>query len=135
MVSYNGSRIGEVAENRSWKFRFRRHVANAFLSMAKLQKKANAKSIGGIRRRNVQLTENPAILPMRCYRKFYFVLKFTGYSSLTKRKPSFDIKLLFVITNSYSLFGFKSINRTNVLSLFSYPLTFVIGKYSFPFSE
>ncbi|WP_286476514.1 MULTISPECIES: hypothetical protein, partial [Empedobacter] len=58
--------IGEVAENRSGKFRFGRNVANAFFSVAKLQKKANVKSIGGIRRWNFQFAENPAILPMLC---------------------------------------------------------------------
>src|SRR5690606_1778805 len=37
-------------------------------------KKANAKSIGGIRRRNFQFTVNPAISPMLCYRAFFTLL-------------------------------------------------------------
>lgn len=71
-MTTNVRSIGEVAENRSEKFRFGRNVANAFLSVAKLQKKANAKSIGGIRRRNFQFAVNPAILPMLCYRAFFY---------------------------------------------------------------
>jgi len=37
--------LAEVAENRSGKFRFGRHVANAFLSVAKLQKKPMQKAL------------------------------------------------------------------------------------------
>lgn len=44
-ITANVRSIGEVAENRSEKFRFARNVANAFLSVAKLQKKPMQKAL------------------------------------------------------------------------------------------
>src|SRR5690554_4558190 len=54
-----GPRIGEVAENRSGKFRFIRHVANAFLSVAKLQKKPMQKALAAYEDETFNLPKAP----------------------------------------------------------------------------
>lgn len=65
-LAANVRRLCVVAENRSGKFRFSRHVAKANFYLAKLKKKANRIGFCGIRRRNVQFTENPAITQNPC---------------------------------------------------------------------
>jgi hypothetical protein len=62
IIAGNGFRIGEVAGNRSGKFRFRRHVANAFLSVAKLQKKPMQKALAAYE----DGTFNIALIPPFC---------------------------------------------------------------------
>lgn len=74
----NGLRLCEVAVNRSGKFRFSRHVAKANFYLAKLKKKANKIGFCGIRRRNVQFTENPAILQNPCYQHTLLVIMVFG---------------------------------------------------------
>src|SRR5690606_31362463 len=64
-ITANGPRIGEVAENRSGKFRFRRHVANAFLSVAKLQKKPMQKALAAYEDGTFNLPRTPPFC--QCY--------------------------------------------------------------------
>lgn len=91
------SGLCEVAENRSRKFRFRRHVAKANFYLLNYEKKANRIGFCGLRSANVQLSTYPAILQNPCYRQYFFrVQLFVLYLSAPKMFHRATQQLMFL---------------------------------------
>jgi hypothetical protein len=102
----NVPRIGEVAGNRSGKFRFRRHVANAFLSVAKLQKKPMQKALAAYEDETFNLPKAPPFC--QCDVSGSFILRLVAFrqiSFLMEKSRSLHDGLW--SSPSFSVFGYS----------------------------
>lgn len=78
-MSYNGKSIGEVAENRSGKFRFSRNVANAFCQWLNY-KKSQCKKHWRDRSTKLMLALNPPLRKTDVVGSFYCGISSTSIS-------------------------------------------------------
>src|SRR5690554_4369495 len=77
-ISANVLGLCEVAENRSGKFRFRRHVAKANFYLL-IYEKANKIGFCGLRSTKLSAITEPAILQSPCYAQFLFIITFSAF--------------------------------------------------------
>src|SRR5690554_3241429 len=77
IIATNGLALGAVAENRSGKFRFRRHVAKANFHLLNYEKKPIKLAFADYEARNFQLSLNPPFCKTLVGRSFYFLFSFT----------------------------------------------------------